>query len=68
MFSVHYTHITAIVLSSDVLLAFLVWKVAYSLHSSWGRGELSEIAVAAMMPSVAVWVGLRALGCVPKLL
>ena len=46
---------------SDVLLAFLIWGVAYVLQSIWGRGPLTEIAAAAVIPTVAVWVGLRAL-------
>jgi len=46
---------------SDVFLAFVVWGVAWLGQGSWGRGELSEVAVAAIVPSVMVWVGLRAL-------
>ena len=46
---------------SDVFLALVVWGVAYVGQSIWGRGELSEVAVAAIVPSVMVWVGLRAL-------
>jgi Undecaprenyl-phosphate galactose phosphotransferase WbaP len=53
--------ITVAVLSSDVLLAFLVWKAACLLQGVWGRGELSAIAVASVTPCVAVWVGLRGL-------
>jgi Undecaprenyl-phosphate galactose phosphotransferase WbaP len=46
---------------SDVFLALVVWGVAYVGQSIWGRGELSGAAIAAIVPSVMVWVGLRAL-------
>lgn len=46
---------------SDVVLALLGWEAAFVLQSVWGRGPLSEITVASVLPSVAVWVGLRAL-------
>jgi Undecaprenyl-phosphate galactose phosphotransferase WbaP len=46
---------------SDVFLALVVWGVAYVGQRIWGHGELSEVAVAAIVPSVVVWVGLRAL-------
>jgi len=46
---------------SDILLAFLVWEVAFVLQSFWGHGLLSQVAVASVVPSIAAWVGLRAL-------
>jgi hypothetical protein len=46
---------------SDVLLAFVVWVGAWLGQGIWGRGELSEVAIAAVVPNVMVWVGLRAL-------
>jgi Undecaprenyl-phosphate galactose phosphotransferase WbaP len=46
---------------TDVLTAFLAWEVAYVGQSIWGHGELSVVAIAAIAPSVMVWVGLRAL-------
>jgi hypothetical protein len=45
---------------SDVFLALVVWGAAYVGQSNWGGGELSGVAVAAVVPSVMVWVGLRA--------
>lgn len=53
--------ITAAVILSDVLLAALIWSVAYVLQGIWGRGPLSEAAIMAIIPSVAAWVGLRAM-------
>jgi len=44
-----------------VFLALVVWGVAYVGQRIWGHGELSGVAVAAIVPSVIVWVGLRAL-------
>src|SRR4028118_510628 len=46
---------------ADVFLALLVWGVAAFGKSIWGPAELSEVAIAAIVPSVMVWVGLRAL-------
>lgn len=46
---------------SDVSLAFLVWMAAFGVHSLWGSGPLTGIAVASTAPDVAVWIGLRAL-------
>jgi Undecaprenyl-phosphate galactose phosphotransferase WbaP len=46
---------------SDVALAFLSWAVAYVLQGIWGRGELSMVAIATIVPSVVLWVGVRAL-------
>ena len=57
--------ITSLILS-DVLLAVLICTVAYALQGVWGDGVLSEIARATVLPSIAVWVGLRAqLGLYP---
>src|SRR5688500_2000788 len=51
---------------SDVFLALVVGGIAYVGQSIWGHGELSEVAVAAIVPSVVVWIGLRAvLGLYP---
>jgi Undecaprenyl-phosphate galactose phosphotransferase WbaP len=46
---------------SDILVAALICTVAYALQSVWGAGTLSEVARAAIIPSIAVWIGLRAL-------
>ena len=46
---------------SDVILALVVWGVAYVGQGNWGHGELTAVAVAAIVPSVMVWIGLRAL-------
>src|SRR5215217_1903075 len=46
---------------SDVFLALVVWGVAYVGQGILGHGELSGVAVAAIVPSVMVWIGLRAL-------
>jgi Undecaprenyl-phosphate galactose phosphotransferase WbaP len=48
-------------LFSDILVAILICMVAYSLQSVWGEGRLSEVARATIVPSIAVWIGLRAL-------
>src|SRR5215216_7964970 len=46
---------------ADVFIALVVWGAAAFGKSIWGPGELSEVAVAAIVPSVMVWVGLRTL-------
>jgi len=35
--------------------------VAYALQGVWGEGRVSEVARATTVPSIAVWIGLRAL-------
>ncbi len=52
--------VLALVLS-DVLLALFVWEAARLVQVVWGRGPLSEITLAAVVPNVGIWVGLRAL-------
>ena len=46
---------------SDIFLASLAWSTAYMLQSLWGQGDLSELSVGLVAPSVAVWIGLRLL-------
>jgi Undecaprenyl-phosphate galactose phosphotransferase WbaP len=46
---------------SDILLGILVWEVASVLQGFWGRGALSEITIATVIPAIAVWVALRTL-------
>jgi hypothetical protein len=53
--------VVATLVSSDVLLALLVWWLASALQGIWGRGPLSGVTVATMVPVIAAWVGLRAL-------
>ena len=51
---------------ADVLLALAIWQVAVVLVGFSGSGPISGIALAAMVPNVIVWVGLRAsLGLYP---
>lgn len=53
--------IILILIFSDILLALLIWEAALALQSIWGRGPLSGIMAASVVPSMAIWVGLRAL-------
>jgi Undecaprenyl-phosphate galactose phosphotransferase WbaP len=53
--------VLAVLVLLDVLLMLLLWEVASVLQGVWGRGALSEAAIATMAPVTAVWVGLRAL-------
>jgi hypothetical protein len=55
-----------VLVSSDVLLALSMWGVAFVLQGVLGRWPLSAIAVASIVPSVVVWVWMRAaLGLYP---
>ncbi len=45
----------------DTLLAVLIWGVASVFQGLWSTGTLSDVTVVAMVPVVAVWVGLRAM-------
>jgi hypothetical protein len=51
--------ISATLVISEVLLALVLWKAASTLQGVWGRGALSEISIAAMLPVTTAWVGLR---------
>jgi Undecaprenyl-phosphate galactose phosphotransferase WbaP len=53
--------VVASLVLSDVLLAVSICTVAYALQSVWGEGSLSEVARAIIVPTIAVWIGLRAL-------
>jgi hypothetical protein len=58
----HKQRLTAFVLIlADITLAVLVWQVALLLQSIWGRGPLSDVSVAGVVPFAAMWVGLRGL-------
>lgn len=46
---------------SDIFLAVLIWTVAYALHGVWAETRLTEVARATTVPSIAIWIGLRAL-------
>ena len=46
---------------SDVLLALALWEAAILLRVVWADGQVSGVTIASVFPSVAVWVGLRAL-------
>jgi Bacterial sugar transferase/CoA-binding domain len=52
---------TAVLVASDVLLALLIWLIAFKIHDNWGHGELSVVSVTAMAPTIVMWVGLRVL-------
>ena len=50
----------------DVLVALTMWQVAIVLQGALGRGQLTEIAAASVVPNVVAWVGVRAvLGSYP---
>ncbi len=49
----------AVLVVSDAVLALLVWWAADALQVAWGTGQ--DLAGLAAAPTVAVWVGLRAL-------
>jgi Undecaprenyl-phosphate galactose phosphotransferase WbaP len=58
--------VAPILISSDILLALAIWQAAFMVQGIWGRGPLSSIALASMVPNVVVWVGVRAaLGLYP---
>lgn len=50
-----------ILILSDVLLAFLAWEVSDQLRVVWSGEPPQEIMLTGVVPSVAVWIGLRAL-------
>lgn len=48
-------------MSSDIVVALLVCEIAFVLQGIWGNGQLSGVTVAGAVPTVMVWVALRAL-------
>lgn len=53
--------VAAALAASDTLLAFAIWGLAYFLQDLRGAGDVTDIAVASIAPSVAAWIGLRAM-------
>ena len=53
--------VVSVMIFSDVLLALAVWQAALMFQEVLGNGSLSPVAIASMIPEVAVWIGLRAL-------
>ena len=47
-------------ISSDVVLALVIWGVAFLVQTLRAPGGLSEVAIASIVPIVLVWVGTRA--------
>jgi Undecaprenyl-phosphate galactose phosphotransferase WbaP len=55
-----------VLISSDLLLALALWQAAVVLQGVWGRGPLSWVALTSIVPTLVIWVGLRAvLGLYP---
>jgi Undecaprenyl-phosphate galactose phosphotransferase WbaP len=53
--------VVATLIFSDFLFALLIWEVASLLKIIiWGQGPLSAVSAAAIVPVVAVWLGVRA--------
>ena len=58
--------VVSVLILSDVLLALTMWQVASALQGAFGRGELTVIAAASVMPNIVAWVGVCAvLGLYP---
>jgi len=49
-----------VLVSSDVLLALAMWLAAFVPVGVLGRWPLSAVAIASIVPSVTVWIGVRA--------
>lgn len=52
--------VVSVLVLSDALLALAVWQAAFVFQAILGNGPLSGIAIASAVPSVVLWVGLRA--------
>lgn len=53
--------VVAALVSSDALLALAIWGVAYWFQELRTPNGLTEVAGATIIPSIAAWLGLRAL-------
>lgn len=52
--------VNIVLVLSDVVLALAVWEATILIRDVWGIGQVSSITIAGVLPSVAVWVILRA--------
>jgi Undecaprenyl-phosphate galactose phosphotransferase WbaP len=50
-----------VLILSDAVLAVFIWGLAYVIQDTWGRGPLSGVAIGSVVPTIAVWVVMRAL-------
>jgi Undecaprenyl-phosphate galactose phosphotransferase WbaP len=53
--------VVAALVTSDVLLALLIWRMAFIFQNMWGQGKLSVVSATAMVPIIVMWIGLRML-------
>ena len=53
--------VVSTLIASDVLTALVAFGIAFMLQKIWGSGPLTGITLASILPSLAVWLGLRAL-------
>jgi Undecaprenyl-phosphate galactose phosphotransferase WbaP len=52
--------VAIVFIASDILLALTLWQPALVVQAVLGRGPLSGISLASMVPIMVVWVGVRA--------
>ena len=50
----------SILVFSGILFALMMWQLASMIQGALGRGQLSDIAAASIVPNIVAWVGLRA--------
>src|SRR5215213_857879 len=51
----------AVLIISDALFATAVWGLAYVILRLWGREPVPETVITVAVPTIVVWLGLRAL-------
>jgi len=55
-----------VLILADVALALAIWLAALIVQGVLGRGELTQLAIASIVPNIVAWMGLRAvLGLYP---
>jgi hypothetical protein len=52
--------IAALLVGSDVLLALVMWLLAFQVQTVFGRFPLSAILLASIVPPLVLWLGSRA--------
>src|SRR3712207_4302742 len=52
--------VAALLVGSDVLLALVMWQLAFIVQTSFGRIPLSAIHLVSIVPPLVLWLGSRA--------
>ena len=52
--------VIAALVGSDILLALVMWQLAFMVQTAFGRFPLAEIPIVSIVPPLVLWLGWRA--------